>query len=107
MNIFEIVKDHIPFEVVSRHYGIEFHGDKALCPFRNEKTPSFHNYATHAYCFGCSKVADAIDLEAHFTKLSPFEAALSLAKRCGVQLLEFTARDKEKADRQVLTSSAY
>lgn len=100
MNIFEIVKDRIPFQVVTEHYGIEFHGDKALCPFHEEKTPSFHNYLSHGYCFGCEKVADVIDIEARFTQLPPFEAALSLAKRYGIQLPESTPRDKERADKQ-------
>lgn len=100
MNIFEIVKDCIPFEVVTKHYGIEFRAEKALCPFRDEKTPSFHNYVSHGYCFGCEKLADAIDLEARLTGLPPFEAALSLAKRYGIQLPEFSPKDKEKAEIQ-------
>lgn len=33
----------------------------ALCPFHNEKTGSLHVYKdNHAFCFGCSKRADAI-----------------------------------------------
>lgn len=35
----------------------------AICPFHNEKTPSMHIYKdNHAYCFGCQKYADSIDL---------------------------------------------
>lgn len=36
---------------------------KAKCPFHNEKTASMHVYPdNHAFCFGCQKRADAIDI---------------------------------------------
>ncbi len=101
MSLFNLIKEYCNFKEVANYYGIEFsRSGKVLCPFRDEKTPSFHNYGTHGYCFGCGKVADAIDLETHFTGLPPFEAALSLAKRYGIQLPEFSPRDKEKAEKQ-------
>ena len=44
---------------------LDFTGNKAVCPFHNEKTPSLHYY-THtnsAYCFGaCGRAYDSIDL---------------------------------------------
>ena len=36
-----------------------------LCPFHNEKTPSFHIYGENKskfHCFGCQKKGDAIDI---------------------------------------------
>lgn len=43
---------------------LELTRNKALCPFHNESTPSFHYYAENnrAYCFGCGKSYDAIDV---------------------------------------------
>jgi len=43
---------------------MEFRGNKACCPFHNEKTPSFNYFpkTNTCYCFGCSKFADAIDV---------------------------------------------
>ncbi len=100
MNIFEIVKGYLSFEDVAGYYGITFQNTKALCPFHDDKVPSFHSYGTHGYCFGCGKVADTVDLESHFTRLPPFEAALSLAKRYEIPLPEFSPKDREKADKQ-------
>lgn len=31
------------------------------CPFHDEKTPSFHVYETHYYCFGCGARGDVLD----------------------------------------------
>lgn len=101
MSLFNLVREYIPFEGEANCRRIEFNcSGKAPCLFHEEKTPSFHNFGTHGYCFGCGKIADIIDLEVHFTGLPPFEAALSLAKRYGIQLPEFTPKDKEKADKQ-------
>jgi DNA primase len=43
---------------------IEFKQNKAPCPFHNEKTPSFTYFpkTNTCYCFGCSKVADSIEI---------------------------------------------
>jgi DNA primase len=102
MSIFDILNKSISFENVARDHGLEFNRNhKAQCPFHPEKTPSFHNYGTHAYCFGCGQQADAIGLEAHFTGLSQFEAGLSLAKRYRIQLPEFSPKDKEKVEKQI------
>ncbi len=102
MNVFETVKDLISFENVAGDHEIEFNrNNKANCPFHDEKTPSFHNYGTHGYCFGCGRIANVVDLEAHFSGLPPLEAALSLAKKYGVKLPELSSKDKEKANRQI------
>ena len=51
---------------------IEFKQNKACCPFHNEKTPSFTYYPENntAYCFGCSKVADSIEIYQHIHNCS-------------------------------------
>lgn len=90
------------FADVAREHRIEFKNGKALCPFHKEKTPSFYNYGEHGYCFGCGKVGDVIDLEAHSARISPYEAALSLAKRYGISLPDFSPRDKQKAEKQLI-----
>lgn len=103
MNVFELIKNSITFEEVTKDHGIEFDsGGKALCPFHDEKTPSFHNYDRHGYCFGCRKFADIIDIETHFSGLPPFEAALSLAKRYGIHLPEFSTDSRGKLEERRL-----
>jgi DNA primase len=57
-----------------------------LCPFHNEKTPSFHvnedrkNY----HCFGCSKSGDAIDWLQEVEGLGFLDAVKELANRAGI-----------------------
>jgi DNA primase len=53
----------------------------ALCPFHNEKTPSMHIYKdNHAYCFGCQKYADSIDLAMQVWNLSFKDAVKRLSQ---------------------------
>lgn len=102
IDIFKEIKDHIKFEDVASHNGIIFNNSgKALCPFHQEKSPSFHNYRTHGFCFGCGKTADAIELEAHYTGLSLIQAAFSLAKRHGVNIPDLRSKDKENITNQI------
>ena len=55
VNIVELIGDHIPLNKNGKNY-------QALCPFHNEKTPSFTVYAEcgRFRCFGCGEKGDAI-----------------------------------------------
>lgn len=54
---------------------VEVRMNTARCPFHNEKTGSFHIYKdNHAYCFGCHKRADAIDVAMQIQELTFIEA---------------------------------
>jgi DNA primase len=61
---------------------------KGLCPFHDEKTPSFTVRTDKGvyYCFGCGKGGDAISFVMEVDKLSFAEAVEHLANRAGVQL---------------------
>src|SRR5688572_1925002 len=61
---------------------------KGLCPFHNEKTPSFHVDADKGFykCFGCGKAGDAITFVRETEQLSFSEAVEALGKRFGVPL---------------------
>jgi DNA primase len=61
---------------------------KGLCPFHDEKTPSFNvRPQVGAYhCFGCNVGGDAIDFVMKIDHLSFAEAVERLAARAGVQL---------------------
>jgi hypothetical protein len=51
-----------------------------LCPFHEEKTPSFTVYPdNHAYCFGCTWHGDVTDLYAKLNGLTRIEAARRLS----------------------------
>lgn len=59
---------------------------KGLCPFHNEKTPSFHVDPDKGFykCFGCGKAGDAITFVRDTEQLSFTEAVEALGKRFGV-----------------------
>ncbi|WP_104759874.1 CHC2 zinc finger domain-containing protein [Helicobacter bizzozeronii] len=70
----------------------------AICPFHNEKTPSFHvNPAKNFYkCFGCGVGGDAIDFVKTYEKLEFYEAVEKLANRYGVEIGYTHARPKDR-----------
>ena len=71
---------------------------KGLCPFHEEKTPSFivQRGDTHYHCFGCGAHGDAIDFLTNHEKMSFTEAVESLASRFNV-LLEHEEGDASPA----------
>src|ERR1051325_6046611 len=54
-----------------------------LCPFHNEKTPSFGVHPVHQFykCFGCGEGGDVLTFVMKIEGLSFFEALKSLAER--------------------------
>jgi len=61
---------------------------KGLCPFHQEKTPSFtvDSSREHWYCFGCGEGGDVIDFLRKQESLSFIEAVERLAQRAGIEL---------------------
>lgn len=61
---------------------------KGLCPFHDEKTPSFTVTPSRGffYCFGCGEGGDVITFLQRHQNLSFTEAVQSLADRAGIQL---------------------
>ena len=78
-------------EVVSEHVTLRSAGIgsmKGLCPFHDEKTPSFNirPQLGHWHCFGCGEGGDVISFVQKINHLSFVEAVEMLAARYGVQL---------------------
>lgn len=71
---------------------------KALCPFHNEKTPSFTVSRDRQifYCFGCEKHGDAISFLQEYEGLTFHEALRKLADKAGIRLPAFTERDNKE-----------
>ena len=73
---------------------------KGLCPFHQEKTPSFHVDVTRQsyHCFGCSKGGDVFRFFMDKENVDFINAAQILAARCGVIIpeREFTGQQREK-----------
>ncbi|SCX49318.1 DNA primase [Klenkia marina] len=78
-------------EVVGEHLQLKRAGGgslKGLCPFHDEKSPSFHVTPSRAlyYCFGCGAGGDVIKFVQEIDHLSFSEAVELLAGRAGIQL---------------------
>lgn len=77
-------------EVLSSHLNLKKVGSsfKALCPFHEEKTPSFmmQKGESHYHCFGCGAHGDAISFLMTHVKMGFTEAIEHLADRFGVHL---------------------
>ena len=88
----EAVRDRAKIEdVVGEHVTLKSGGVgsmKGLCPFHDEKTPSFHVRPQLGlwHCFGCGEGGDVISFVQKINSLSFTEAVEYLAGRVGVQL---------------------
>lgn len=74
-----------------------------LCPFHNEKTPSFNvNPARNIYkCFGCGKAGSSVNFIMEHERLSYPEALRWLAKKYSIEIEEtFSESDKEYEEQQ-------
>lgn len=69
-----------------------------LCPFHNEKTPSFTvSEAKGIYkCFGCGKAGNAINFIMEYEHMSYVEALKYLASKYGIPIEERELSDEEK-----------
>jgi DNA primase len=86
------VRDHSPIdEVVGDYVQLKGAGGgqkKGLCPFHDEKSPSFHVTPARGYfhCFGCQEGGDVIAFIMKIDHLSFTETIERLASRIGYQL---------------------
>lgn len=66
-----------------------------LCPFHNEKTPSFTVYpeTSSYYCFGCGAGGDVINFVRNIENLDYIEAVKFLADRAGIKMPDDRADD--------------
>ncbi len=100
--------------VISKHLKLTRKGREytGLCPFHNEKTPSFTvNEAKGFYhCFGCGAHGSIFDFEININNLSFLEAVEKLASEAGLEMPESTpeqiARTKEQATLYDVTEKA-
>jgi DNA primase len=87
-----LVRERISIvDVISEHVTLKPAGGgnlKGLCPFHDEKSPSFNVTPTRGFyhCFGCGVGGDAINFVMEIDHLSFAEAIERLAARAGVQL---------------------
>lgn len=79
-------------EVISPYVNLRRRGStmNGLCPFHNEKTPSFTVYleTQSFYCFGCGAGGDVVTFIRRIENLGYIDAVKSLAQRAGMALPE-------------------
>jgi DNA primase len=73
-----------------------------LCPFHNEKTPSFHVRRDRQFfhCFGCHESGDALAFLMRLDGLNFPQAARALAERAGIDLPETDDREDYELRRE-------
>ena len=77
-----------------------------LCPFHDEKTPSFTIFDDHYFCFGCRAHGDAIEFIRQTRGMGFIETLQFLAEKFNIDVPELTANSKYEQDRQQ-TSKLY
>ncbi|CAK8711924.1 DNA primase [Candidatus Electronema halotolerans] len=94
-DIVQVIGEHVQL----RRAGAHFTG---LCPFHNEKTPSFSvNPQWQTYkCFGCGESGDVFSFLTQYQHLSFPEALRSLAQRYQISLPEPELNAQEREQRQ-------
>ena len=98
-NLVELVGEHVALKRVGRRF-------QGLCPFHNEKTPSFSINPELGvfHCFGCQASGDAITFVREIDHLDFVGAVEQLAGRAGISLRYDdvkVSKDRERRQRLV------
>ena len=93
-NIVDVISRYLPLKASGKNF-------KGLCPFHNEKTPSFHVNTERQifHCFGCDVGGDAFKFLMLYEKHSFVEAVRELANRAGLSLPRSSHGEKWSDDR--------
>ncbi len=89
--IIERIRDALPLvDFIGRDVSLKRAGSiwKGLCPFHNERTPSFAVYPdkNRYYCFGCGKKGDIFDYVQERNHFGFSEATKFLADAAGIEI---------------------
>lgn len=103
----QMIRDRISLvDLVSSYVNLRQTGRNhvGLCPFHNEKTPSFSVSDERGFfkCFGCGAGGNAFSFLMQIERIEFPEAVEQLAKRAGVALPERTQDGPEKKTREML-----
>ena len=88
--IMDVVQDFITL----KRRGVNYLG---LCPFHNEKTPSFTvSPAKNIYkCFGCGKGGNPVNFVMEHEKINYYEALKYLAKKYNIEIVETVQSEED------------
>jgi len=89
-------------DIVSRYVTLSKTGQnfRGLCPFHNEKTPSFTVNTTRQmfYCFGCGTGGDVFSFLMSRERLSFVEAVTELAQQTGIEIPQSSIHRSSNSD---------
>lgn len=92
------------YDVISSYVTLKKRGNTyiGLCPFHNEKTPSFTVYedTQSFYCFGCGAGGDSVGFMRKIENLDYIDAIKLLAQRAGMQMPEDNSYDDTLSKRR-------
>jgi DNA primase len=100
-DIVEIVGAHVRLRRAGRNF-------VGLCPFHNEKTPSFSVNAERGFfhCFGCGVGGSAFNFIMRVEGLTFPEAVRSLAKKYGVTIPEYDVAGPAAGEREAMLKAS-
>lgn len=95
IDLLEVIAPHVDMKRAGAVY-------KGLCPFHEEKSPSFmvQKGDSHYHCFGCGAHGDAIRFLMEHQRLPFFDAVENLGQRFGVHLEKIESSTQENAPRK-------
>ncbi|MBD5357018.1 MAG: DNA primase [Bacteroides sp.] len=90
-DIVEVVSDYVHLTRRGANY-------VGLCPFHNERTPSFsvNKGRNYCYCFSCHKGGSPVNFIMEKEGISYHDALLQLAKKYGIKVEERELTDEER-----------
>lgn len=94
VNIVDVIGREVPLKQSGSNF-------KGLCPFHNEKTPSFMvNEQKQIFnCFGCGEKGDVIHFVQRFNNMEFMEACEKLAEEYNIEIPKYGTRRKEDLSR--------
>jgi len=94
LDIVEVIREYVPVKAVGANF-------QALCPFHNEKTPSFVISPEKQiwHCFGCGRGGDVFAFVMEKEALGFMETLRLLAPKAGVTLKYENAQEYSKRNR--------
>lgn len=95
-DIVDVISEYITLKRSGANY-------KALCPFHNEKTPSFMVSPSKQFynCFGCGEGGDVVGFVMKYQNIDFPEALEILADRAGIELEKNQSKDYENKQNKI------